>query len=268
MPPPHPVYPYRPLCGGTSEGLTAASARRQKVRSKLLAIIALTGALSVTGVGAAAAAPLSSPKHHPKPKPVTQVTGKRLATALLPGSVFGLGDTTSDLVDTGNKLIPPEGRFSSYGCGDIIFTVPLAGQTALALNTVESDNALTGVQSISQFRTNGAAWSFYGQLKAKYNSCVSFSSSISGSTQTGPIALSFDLQNVANIKVGKNYAFTVTEVVEVSDSLGDATESLNTTVVSNGTNIYTIWEFNQTSTQVPNSLLAGMISRTQALYRS
>ncbi|HEY1625240.1 MAG TPA: hypothetical protein VGG16_15725 [Streptosporangiaceae bacterium] len=237
------------------------------MKSKLLAIIAITGGLSLTMIGTASAAPLGHPKHHPKPKPVTQVTGKQLAKALLPGSAFGIGDTATGLVTSGGKLVSSGGSISSYPCGDILFGVPLIGQSAVALNTIESDGALVGSQSISQFKSNATAWWYLGQLKGKYNACPTFSTGAGSSAQTGPISLSIDLQNVASTKVGKNSAFTVTQVVEVSDSFGDSTESLNTTVVQSGRNVYAIWEMNEGNTPVPNALLNKLISRTRALYK-
>jgi hypothetical protein len=231
--------------------------------------VAIAGALSLALTGTASASALGHPKHHPKPKPkaVTQLTGKQLAKALLPGSAFGIGDTTTGEQDTGSHLVSTAGNVSAFPCGDIILGLPLAGQTAVALNTVDSDGSLGGAQSISQFASNQAAWTFFGQLEAKFNSCVTFSTSDPGTAQTGPIGLSFDLQNVSGTKVGSDYAFAVTDVVELSDSFGDVTESFNATVVSNGRDIYQIWEINQANSPVPDSLLNSLMSRTQALYK-
>jgi hypothetical protein len=233
---------------------------------KLAATIAVTAGLSLAMMGTASAASLGHPKSHPKPKAVTQLTGKQLAKALLPGSAFGFGDTTHEEADTGKHLVSTHGSVSAFPCADLL-GVPLAGQTAVAANSMASDGSDFGTQSISQFGSGSTAWWYYGQLKAKFNSCVSYSGTSKGSDQTGPLSLSIDLQSVSNTKVGSNSAFTVTQVVEVSDSFGDATESLNTTVVSSGRDVYTIWEMNTANTQIPNSLLSSLISRTQALYK-
>jgi hypothetical protein len=240
------------------------------MKSKLIAIVAVAAGLSLGLAGTASASALGQPKHHhpkPKPKAVTQVTGKQLRGALLPGSAFGVGDTTSGETDTGSHLISSQGNVASYGCGDIILGIPIAGQTAAAADIVNSGGDGLGAQAISQFANNGSAWSYYGQLENKYKSCVTFSTSDPGSAQTGTISLSFDLQTVSGTKVGSNYAFTVTEVVELSDSLTDTTESLNATVVSNGRDVYTIWEINQASSPIPNSLLSSLMNRTRALYK-
>jgi hypothetical protein len=232
----------------------------------LAATIAITAGLSLAMMGTASAASLGHPKSHPKPKAVTQLTGQQLAKALLPGSAFGFGDTTHEESDTGKHLVSTQGSVSAFPCA-VLLEVPLVGQTAVAANSMASGGTDFGTQSISQFKSGSTAWWYYGQLKAKFNSCVSYSGTTKGSDQTGPLTLSIDLQSVSSTKVGSNSAFTVTQVVEVSDSFGDVTESLNTTVVSSGRDVYVIWEMNTTNTPIPNSLLGSLVSRTQALYK-
>ena len=237
------------------------------MKFSFVAAVAMAGVLSLAGAGTASASALSHPKHHGKPKHVTQVTGKQLAKGLLPGSAFGIGVTTSGEADTGNHLLPAQAlaSVSSEACADLLAFVPVFGQTAVAEDGVNS--SLGGFQAISQFKTSGAAWSFYGQVEAKYNSCVSYSASEKGDQSTGPVTLSIDLNSVSNTRVGSSYGFKVSQVAEVSDSLGDVTLYLDTLVVANGTNVYMIWEFNTVDTPVPGSLLASMIKRTQALYK-
>jgi hypothetical protein len=243
------------------------------MKSKLIAAIAITGGLSLamTGTvmaGTASAATASHPKPH-KVKHVTQIPGKQLAKGLLPGSVFGFGTTTSSEIDSGKKLLSPQAlaSVSSEPCSDLLVDLPLFGQTAVAENNI-NNSAAGGIQAISQFASSKAAWAFYGKLKARYNSCVSFSGREGGDQTTGPITLSIDLNSVTNTKVGSNYAFAVSQVAEVSDSFGDGTFSIDTKIVADGTNIYMIWNSNAVDTQIPNSQLTAMIKRTLALYKS
>lgn len=238
------------------------------MKSKLITTIAIAGGLSLAMAGPASAATASHPKPH-KTKHVTQITGKQLAKGLLPGSAFGFGVTTNGEFDTGKKLLSahPLVGVSSETCGDLVVDLPVFGQTAVAENNI-NNASIGGLQAISQFVSSKAAWTFYGQLKAKFSSCVTYSTKISGDQNTGPITLSVNLNSVSNTKVGSSYAFSVSQLAEVSDSLGDATFSIDTKVVADGTNVYLIWNSNSVDTPIPNSQLAGLIKRTQALYKS
>jgi hypothetical protein len=242
------------------------------MKAKLIASLAIAGGLTVAMAGTASAASLSHPKPKPKhPHPVTQITGKQLAKGLLPGSAFGPGITTSQTVDSGNKLLSSQAlvNVSSEPCSDLIVAIPAFGQTAIAENSIDT-GPLYGVQSISQFKNGGAAWYFYQQEKARYNSssCVTYSTSLNEpASDGGTLDLSINVESVSNTKVGGHSAFAVNQTCEASDSLGDVTFTMNTTVVSDGTNIYSIWETANASTPIPNSLLTSLISRTQALYK-
>lgn len=231
--------------------------------------IAIAGGLSLAMAGTASAATASHPKPHKTKHPVTQITGAQLVKGLLPGSAFGTGTTTSGVTSSGKHLLSSKALapVSSQNCADLLIDIPVFGQTALAEDSIDTSTLLGGLQSVSQFANSSAAWSFYGQEKSKFNSCTSYSMALKGDQSTGPLSLSIDLQSVSNTKVGKNYAFAVSQLAEVSDSLGDATFSIDTTVVADGTNVYTIWNSNDVDTRVPNSWLSSLISRTQALYK-
>jgi hypothetical protein len=223
--------------------------------------------------GTASAATASHPKPH-KPKhshSVTQITGKQLAKGLLPGSAFGFGTTTSGEVTSGGTLLSPQAQVpvSSEPCEDLLFDLPIFGQTAVAEDSIDTGNGLGGFQAISQFANSATAWSFYGQEKTRYNSgaCTTYSQGLAGNQSTGPLTLTINLQSISNTKVGKNYAFAVSQLAEVSDSLGDATFSIDTTIVADGTNVYKIWNSNTVDTPVSDSWLSNLISRTQALYK-
>jgi hypothetical protein len=244
------------------------------MKNKLITIIAIAGGLSLGLAGTASAATAGHPKPHKgkHPHSVTQHTGKQLANGLLPGSAFGFGTTTSGETNSGGSLLPPQAlvSVSSEPCEDLLFDLPIFGQTAVAEDSIDTDTLLGGFQAISQFANSAAAWSFYGQEEARYNSgsCTTYSQALAGNQATGPIALAVNLQSVSNIKVGKNYAFAVSQLAEVSDSLGDATFSIDTTIVADGTNVYKIWNSNTVDTAVPDSWLTSLINRTQALYKA
>lgn len=238
------------------------------MKRQLIAAIAVTGALSLALASPAWAATASHPKPH-KTKTVTQITGKKLAKGLLPGSAFGFGMSTSDEADTGKKLLPPHplASVSSEPCGDLLSFLPLFGQTAVAEDSIDN-SSLGGVQAISQFAGAAAAWSFYGHLEAKYNSCTAYSTAVKGDQSTGPLTLSINLNSVSNTKVDGSYAFAVSQVVEISDSFGDVTLSMDAKVVAAGRNVYLIWISGDTDTPVPNGWLTSLIKRTKALYKS
>lgn len=241
------------------------------MKAKLIASLAVAGGLTLAMAGTASAAPLSHPKPKPKHHAVTQLTGKQLANALLPGSAFGPGITTSEVATTGNKLLPSQAPYSvsSEPCGDLLTGVAAFGQTAIAEDSIDT-GPLYGEQMIDQFANSGAAWNFQQQEKARYNSsaCVTYSTSISEpASDGGTLDLAINVQSVSNTTVGGHVALAVNQLVELSDSLGDTTFTMNTTVVSVGTNVYTIWETANASSPIPSSLLTKLISRTQALYK-
>ena len=71
---------------------------------KLAATIAVTAGLSLAMMGTASAASLGHPKSHPKPKAVTQLTGKQLAKAILPelekpGTITAHDSSTNGLIN-------------------------------------------------------------------------------------------------------------------------------------------------------------------------
>jgi hypothetical protein len=246
------------------------------MKGRLLAAAALTGALSLTMTGTAAAAPLSHPKHHPKPKhkaAVTQITGKQLAKALLPASDYGSGYTSSGESDTGGKLLSSAGaaKISSLPCTDLGTFEFAFGQTGEAANVIGaaqdssqlSGNLALAVQDVSQFASSQTAWSFIQQERTKYNSCTTYGENL---PQSGSMTIS--LQSLSATKIDGYYAFNVAQEADFQDSQGDtATLYINSTVVNAGTNVYTIWEMNIASQNVPSSLLTSMISQTRALYK-
>jgi hypothetical protein len=237
------------------------------VKFKVIAAIATaTTALSLGGAGSALAAPLKS-------KPAPQVTGTRLQSALVPVSAFGDGFTVSDRLNTGNGLWSTRAHLkpSSLSCVNFEMYIYVggfgdtAGATAGFINPNPAfadfpDVVIGGDQAVLQFKTAQAATSFYNQAYARYKQCSGFTESGSGDS------LDFTNQSLSGITVGKNKAFQLIQYVDLS-SAPALNFYANTTVVLDGTNVYTIDDVNGTNDPISTSLLGELINRVQGLYK-
>ena len=150
------------------------------MKFKVIAVVSTAAALSLGMAGSAAASSLST-------KPAPQVTGARLRTALLPASAFGDGFTVTQRLNSGSKLASTQVRIkpSSLTCVafETFIFVRGFGNTAGATNSVNNPNpdfssypsiVLGGDQTVLQFKTSGAATSFYNQAYARYKQCTAF----------------------------------------------------------------------------------------------
>jgi hypothetical protein len=230
-------------------------------------ILSGTASAAVTGPAGA----FSHPKHHAKPAAVTQVTGHKLSTALLPGSDWGAGYTSLGEKDTGSSLDSPASTsMSGLTCDNLSGAVQGHGQTAEASDTIAGEdvtappgNLFAGLQDISQFATSKTASSYVQQLLAKFKSCATYEQSTQPST-SGPITL----ESLSSTKVDGYYAFNVLQ--ETTDQTGTGqtvTAYINTTVVNAGADVYSVMEFNFASRTVSTALLTSLIGRTRALYQ-
>ena len=238
------------------------------MKFKVIAVVSTAAALSLGMAGSAAASSLST-------KPAPQVTGARLRTALLPASAFGDGFTVTQRLNSGSKLASTQVRIkpSSLTCVafETFIFVRGFGNTAGATNSVNNPNpdfssypsiVLGGDQTVLQFKTSGAATSFYNQAYARYKQCTAF-------TEPDPADNSqFELtvQSLAKTTVGKNKAFQVIQLVDIA-ALPAFSFYANTAVVLAGTNVYTIDDVNGTNDPISASLLGRLINRVQALYK-
>lgn len=246
------------------------------MKYKIIAAVAVAAGLALGAASPAAASPLG---HKPAPKTVAQVTGKQLATAMLPASDVGSGYASGKEADTGKQLQSSHASqsVSSMSCSDLgDGYAPNFGQTAAASDEIgpsgdalpPSGSPIVVVQAVSQFATTAKAWSFFTGEQAKYQSCQSYNSSISDGS-SGTTSVTVNLQNTGWTKVGSYSAFTVSQVADVSDSSGgSASLYLNATVVSTGTNVYMIWVINQASDPVPSWWLSTLIKKTLTLYKT
>jgi hypothetical protein len=238
------------------------------VKFKAIAVIATASALALGMAGSAAA---STQSHQAKPAP--QVTGVRLQSALLPASAFGSGFKVTRRLNTGSKLWSTRARIkpSSLSCVKFEGYIYVGGfgNTAGATNQVDNQNpsfadypsvVLGGDEAVIQFKTAGAAASFYNQAFTRYKQCQHFSATSDG------IQLELSTQSVSRTTIAKNKAFQVIQFVDIS-AVPALSFYANTAVVLSGTNVYTIDDVNGTNDPIPTSLLSNFIHRVQALYK-
>ena len=237
------------------------------VKFKVIAVISAATALGLGLAGSAAASPLSH-------KPAPQVTGARLQAALLPASAFGDGFTVTQRLNSGNKLWSTRVNIkpSSLSCAgfELYRYVAGFGNTAGAMDSVGNPNpdftnypsiVLSGDQAVLQFKTASAAASFYNLAYARYQQCTAFTEpDPADSTQ-----LELTLRSLSTTTIGKNKAFQVNQLVDIT-ALPALSFYLNTAVVLSGANVYTIDDLNGTNDPVSVSLLGKLINRVQALY--
>lgn len=256
-----------------------------KYRKTAMAAISagVAAALSLSAAGAATATPAShhshdgKPKHHTKPKPkrYPQVTGSRLATALLPATAFG-GDFKSDrLESTGGKLLPTSVKAvpATRSCKDFEQYVSISawGDTAGAedwgYNSVldfSNPNVISNsYQNVLQFATPQAAAKFYGEEYAKYGACQTVTVADPSSTDGGTEELTN--QSLTKTTMGKYQAFNLIQSDIFSD-ISSVTLYDATVVVLAGTNVYTVYEVNGTNDPVSQGLIGKLIMRVQGLY--
>lgn len=257
-----------------------------KYRKTAMAAISagVAAALSLSAAGAATATPASQhshggkPKHHtkPKPKPYPQVTGSRLATALLPASAFGDGFQAWGIQSTGgsvrsSKAAITPGKLSCTTFETLSILGPW-GDTAGAQDGVVNTSAdissfpsllLDGFQSVKQFASPAAATTFYNQVAAKYGACQSVTLPVPDVEGGGTEDLTD--QSLTKIMVGKYHAFSLIQS-DVLSNFATLTFYRAVTVVLAGTNVYTVYETDGTNDPVSPDLIGKLVSRVQGLY--
>jgi len=237
------------------------------MRFRAIAVMAATTTLSLGMAGPALASPLSA-----NAKPAPQVTGTRLASALLPASAFGDGFTVADHLNTGNKLLSTKARIkpSSLSCRtfEMFIFIGGFGDTAGAVDGVLNPNpaledpsvVLSDDQAVLQFKTTQAAASFYSQAYARFKQCNAF-------TETSDnLQIELITQSLSSTTINKDKAFQLIQHADIA-SLPAISFYQNTAVVLAGTNVYTIDDLNGTNDPVSASLLGKLIGRVQALYK-
>ncbi|HZR49278.1 MAG TPA: hypothetical protein VFB06_07160 [Streptosporangiaceae bacterium] len=196
---------------------------------------------------------------------VHQITGAKLAKALLPASSFGRGYKAMRPIDTGNSLQPGTDAFhiATMSCSSFwnIYGEPALGETALASDDVSNRAALIDDQEIVyQLPSARAAKSFYSTGFAKYGKCRHITLSGGGSP-----TMYVKTQSIAKTHVGRYTAFAVTQ----QDTFAHLPGSLYTfTLFAMAGDDAFILEANTPTAAKPNltALAARLISRVSALH--
>ena len=239
------------------------------MKFRVIAVSIITTAFAL-GMAGSAGASLS---HQASPAP--QVSGARLASALLPASSFGGGFTVIDRLNSGNQLRSTQAVVRPSGLSCVKFEnfiyVAGFGNTAGAEDQVNNPNpdyslypniVLFAYQDALQFNSAQAAASFYNRARARYQQCSAFTEPDSADHTT----IELINQSLYGTTVGRYQAFQLIQVADLASSPG-STFYQNTAVVLAGANVYTIFDVNGTNDPVSSSLLSRLINRVQALYR-
>lgn len=147
---------------------------------------------------------------------IRQVTGSKLATALVPASYFGRGFKATGPIDTGNALQPGNVDFNiaKMSCSDFwaIYGEPALGETALAEDQLNDFGAgLDDQQIVYQLPSSRVAKSFYGTAYTKYGKCREITIAGRG------YRMHVKTRSIARTRVGRSTAFVVTQVSTFTD---------------------------------------------------
>ena len=249
------------------------------MKSAFLAVMAMTGALSLAVAGTASASALGHPKPKPKHKPpvatAPQVSGAALQNALLPADDFGDGFQSVFAFNSGKKLVSAKVQFSVPGmsCGDFEPDVSSTGYG----NTAGADDIFlnpnwdggpsigSGDEYVLQFPSTKAAATYYGQARTKYQNCQNFSEENPGDPNPGGGTVEVSGSTLTKTTVGKYQAFGVIQLAALSEASGD-TDYNDILVVVAGTNVYRFTESSGTNDEPSATLMAQLISQVQKLY--
>ena len=238
------------------------------MKFKGIAVITAATALSLGLAGPALAAPLS-------PKAAPQVTGSRLASALLPASAFGSGFTALNRHNSGSTLRSTRAVIEPSGLSCVKFAtfafLSGFGNTAGALASFINPDInlsllpnviLLGDQYVLQFSSAGAAQTAYNRAYARYKQCSAFNEP-APALQTH---VELTTQSLSGTTIGNHKAFQLIQHADYASFAGADFYEV-TAVVLVGTNVYTVDDVDGTNDPVSASLLDNLISRVQALYK-
>lgn len=236
--------------------------------SAITAAVSVAAALSVFTAGQAVARTYQ-PSHAS-----SQVNGTKLLGALLPAGAFGGTFYISAWLYTPRLLAATRSALvSRLSCAAFENSANISGFGNTAGATDEFTNTdpwpqypetvFYGFQTVLQFANDGAASSFFGQARAKYAACRSFSAPNPGDRIPGGGSYVTSLVSVTSTELGHDRAFAVVESVALSERPG-VTFYLDVLYVTAGTNVYAMWQISGMNDQSP--LMPDLIGRVRALY--
>lgn len=193
-----------------------------------------------------------------------QVTGTKLATALVPASYFGRGSKATRPLDSGNSLEKGKAFFNvaTMSCAKFwaIYGVPRLGETAVAGDLITGGGGaiLNDQQIVYQLPSSHAAKSFYNTAYTKYGKCRNIT--LSGN---GP-RIYVKTRSIARTRVGRSSAFAVAQVDTFAN--GPLPLYSYTLFALDGDDVF-ILEATTASAAKPNmtAIVARLISRVAAL---
>ena len=246
------------------------------MKLKIVAALALAGAVAVVGAGSALAQPPARSTAASSSK-APQISGARLQTGLLPASAFGVGFTLGTTLNTGSGVLsnPTAPNISAMSCSTFEGKIYISGfgNTAGALSKYVNPNAATqrpeaiiqGFQDVLQFATASAATTFFTAARAKYAACQSFSEPNPTDTNPGGGTFQISALGVSRTTVSGNAAFSATQQIALSETPG-ATEFVDVLFAVAGTDVYSLWQQSGTNDEPSPAVMGSLIKKIQALY--
>jgi hypothetical protein len=231
-------------------------------------LVALGGTAVVVGTGL-----LAGPAALAAAPGAVQVTGTRLASALLPGSAFGSGYGVMDEQDSGRTLVrSADASVRTASCA--YYSLLLGDSTILGRHTSFAFGATAEAtdlgwpwssstdrsyrQTVYQFASPRIAASVYAQAYAKYASCRTFA--LSGAR--------FRLESESKTRAGSYQAFQIAQSISYPGS-GLPVYGAGTLITVDGADVFIVRE-QAVRTAPPASttltvLTVRLVARVQAL---
>jgi len=235
------------------------------MKVKIVGVLLAAAALSFTTAGSAAA-------HSAEPAAPPQVNGVRLQAAMLPPSSFGTDVSFVQALNSGSKLTSThiKDHVSSMSCANFEDTTRISvwGDTAGAYLNYQNPHwqsqypnaILFGDEEVLQFATVASATTFYGQVRAKFAACGSFSEPFDR-------IFTATVQSVKVVKttVKGDTAFEVTQGVTLAGFKTTPFYFVDLYVVA-GTDVYSFYDSAGTNDEPSPTLMTKFIHQVQALY--
>jgi hypothetical protein len=231
-----------------------------RASAALLGAVLVAGAVVAAGPTALASAPGT-----------VQVTGRQLASALLPPSAFGTGYLGILEQDSGPALVPGYPNAGGMNCSAYSILLgdsylpggpgPGFGATAHATYLAWGNRTThrSYRQAVYQFASSGAAASLYAQAYARYPGCRLFS--LSG--------VGFTLRSESRTQAGGYHAFQVTGTIVYPDTSAYDTDTLFSV---DGRDVFVLNAVarpgSSRASATPAAFLSHLIARVQALRGS
>jgi hypothetical protein len=247
------------------------------MRFRTVMAAAAAAAVSLAAAGSAAAQTLGHQVHRMPASPA-QVTGSRLAEALLPASAIGADFKSASPSDTGGKLLSTRilQTPGSLSCGSFVNNpyYKYWGNTAGAATAYFNSNWIgtwpfsrySVGQVVVQFATDNAASTYFNRAYAKFVACGSFF--VPNPSDNAPGGGSYNVSDNGTSKtsVSGHQAFELSEAWVPSEN-SRITYYIGVLYAVSGTNVYYLYEIIGTNDVPSSGLMSQLIDRVQALYR-